>query len=258
MPAHDLALLIDAAESAGRIAARYWRQTPKTWDKPGNGGPVTEADLAVDEMLRERLTAARPDYGWLSEETEDDAARLDADRVFIVDPIDGTRAFVAGERGFAHALAVAERGQVTAAVVFLPMADRMYAARRGGGATLNGAPIRASARQDPEGASIFATGQALSADHWPGGVPRLDRHFRAALQHRLCLVADGSFDAAFSPRPTWEWDVAAGALIAAEAGCAVTGGKGEPLVFNAPGARCPGVLAAPEALHGALMARLRG
>jgi myo-inositol-1(or 4)-monophosphatase len=176
----------------------------------------------------------------------------------VVDPIDGTRAFIAGETGFAHALAVVDRGVVTSAVVFLPMADRMYAASLGGGATLNGTPIRASARAEARGASIFATAAALSADQWPGGLPQLDRHFRAALQHRLCLVADGSFDAALSMRPTWEWDVAAGALIATEAGCAVTGARGETLTFNAPGARCPGVLVAPAALHSALLAGLTG
>ena len=86
----------------------------------------------------------------------------------------------------------------------------------------------------------------------------MDRHFRAALQHRLCLVAEGSFDAALSIRPTWAWDVAAGALIAAEAGCRVTGSRGEALAFNDPGARCPGVLAAPGPLHRALLAGLTG
>lgn len=99
MPVHDLALLTGAAEEAGRIAKRYWRRDPKVWEKPGQG-PVTEADLAVNRMLMAELRAARPDYGWLSEETPDDSARRDHEHVFIVDPIDGTRAFVAGEAHF--------------------------------------------------------------------------------------------------------------------------------------------------------------
>ena len=90
MPERDLALLTEAARDAGRIALRYWRKNPQVWDKGGEHGPVTEADLAVNDMLKARLLAARPGYGWLSEETPDDAARLACETVFIIDPIDGT------------------------------------------------------------------------------------------------------------------------------------------------------------------------
>lgn len=258
MPARDLALLTEAAQAAGRIAARFWQQQPAQWEKDDNAGPVTEADLAVDAMLRERLMAARPDYGWLSEESEDDRKRLGARRSFIVDPIDGTRAFIAGEKGFAHALAVVEEGRVIAAVVYLPMADKLYAATAGGGATLNGAPIRGSGRSETRGATLFASGHAMQAEHWPGGVPKIDRHFRAALTHRLCLVADGSYDACLTLRPAWEWDVASGALIAAEAGVLVTGARGETLRFNADKPLTPGLLAAPPILHEDLLRRLIG
>ncbi len=253
MPANDLALLVDAARAAGRIAARYWRLKPKQWEKDEGAGPVTEADLAIDRMLKDRLTAARPDYGWLSEETEDDPARLSASRTFIVDPIDGTRAFIAGEKGFAHALAVVEDGQTVAAVVFLPMADKLYTAERGNGAHLNGDAIRASTRDRIEGASVIAASHALSAQNWPHGAPNVERHFRASLAHRLCLVADGSYDATLTFRPAWEWDVAAGALIASEAGALVTGARGEALAFNAARPLTPGLLVAPPVLHEAFL-----
>jgi myo-inositol-1(or 4)-monophosphatase len=257
LPAADLPLLVEAARAAGRIAARFWRQRPRAWDKPGEGGPVSEADIEVNRMLRARLTAARPDYGWLSEESEDTPARLAARRVFIVDPIDGTRAFLAGERGFSHAIAVADEGRITAAVVFLPMSDRLYAAAAGQGATLNGVPLAASRRADPEGARLFASASTLDPRHWRGGAPAVERYFRAALAHRLCLVAEGAADALLTLRPAWEWDVAAGALIAAEAGAVTTGARGEPLLFNAAVPLCPGVLAAPPLLHEALLARMR-
>ena len=103
MPARDLDLLEETAREAGEIARSFWREDPQVWDKGGDD-PVSEADFAVDTHLKERLLAARPDYGWVSEETEDDMARLEADRVFIVDPIDGTRSFVAGEPTWAHSL----------------------------------------------------------------------------------------------------------------------------------------------------------
>ena len=256
MPARDLALLLEAAEEAGRIAARYWRQAPRQWDKAEGAGPVTEADIAIDTMLRARLLGARPDYGWLSEETEDDPARLAARRVFIVDPIDGTRAFIAGETGFAHALAVAEAGRVIAAVVALPMADKVYSAARAQGAHLNGAPIRPSLRDEPEGASVVASSNALAAAHWPHGIPKFDRHFRPALAHRLCQVADGRFDATLTFRPAWEWDVAAGTLIAEEAGAVVTDAKGNRPVYNAATPTTDGLIVAPPVLHEAILRRL--
>lgn len=254
MPARDLALLEAAARAAGKIAMRYWKQSPQVWDK-GAEGPVTEADLAVNQMLRADLTAARPGYGWLSEETPDSPQRLVQTHVFIVDPIDGTRAFIAGESAFAHSLAVAEHGQVTAAVVYLPAKNLMYSATAGGPALLNGAPIAASRRADPEGASALANAGALAPDLWPGGVPGLKRSFRASLAWRLCLVAEGAFDAMLTMRPAWEWDVAAGSLIATRAGASVTDRDGVPLTFNTPDPRTPGALAAAADLHAALMLR---
>ena len=125
MPASDLALLIDAARKAGTIATGYFGNDPDVTDKPAGAGPVTEADLAVNRMLHDTLGAARPDYGWLSEETEDNADRLSTDRQFVIDPIDGTRAFIAGNRDWAHSLAVVEGGQVRAAAVYLPMEEEL-------------------------------------------------------------------------------------------------------------------------------------
>lgn len=257
MPApDDLTLLTAAARQAGEIAARHWKRDPDVWHKPGEAGPVTEADIAVDRMLREELTAARPDYGWLSEETPDGPARLAADRVFIVDPIDGTRAFIDGSRSFAHSLAVAEQGRVTAAVVYMPMLDRLYAAALGQGATLNAASLTASTADEEADAQILATKPNLFAKHWPGGVPPVSRHFRSSLAYRLALVGEGRFDGMITLRDTWEWDIAAGALIATEAGAAVTDRFGQPLRFNRARPLLPGVLAASPGIHRRFLARL--
>ena len=163
MPARDLALLTEAAREAGRIALRFWRREHKVWDKGGEHGPVTEADLAVNDMLKARLLAARPGYGWLSEETPDSAERLAVDTVFIVDPIDGTRAFVAGEESFAHSLAVAHQGRVTAAVVYLPALDRIYTASETASPMKDGQPIMASERERLEGAGQSGD---ESAERW--------------------------------------------------------------------------------------------
>jgi myo-inositol-1(or 4)-monophosphatase len=250
--------LIDAAREAGKIALGYWRKNPRYWEKDGGAGPVSEADLAVNAILAEKLRAARPDYGWLSEESEDDPARLSAARVFILDPIDGTRAFLAGEKGFSHALAVVEAGRVIAGVVYLPAAEKLYEAEAGEGARLNGAAIRPSGHETADGARILASSHALRTEHWPKGVPKAERHFRPSLAYRICRVADGSFDATLTFRPCWEWDIAAASLIAEEAGASVTGGEGEALAFNAPIPRAQGLIAAPPALHVALLTARRG
>lgn len=251
----DLALLVDAARIAGRIALRYWKRNPKTWEK-GDEGPVTEADLAVNEALGKHLRAARPAYGWLSEETPDDPDRLTREHVFILDPIDGTRAFIAGEDSFSHALAIARGGQVTAGVVYLPALDRLFAATATGPATLNGQPIAASSRAGLDGATLLTPAANMAPQHWPGGVPDVKRSFRASVAYRLALVAQGRFDGMLSFRAGWEWDIAAGALIATRAGATVTDRTGAPLAFNRPDPRTNGLIAAAPGLHSALRARL--
>ncbi len=252
-PLDDLALLVEVARGAGRIAARFFREEPEVWDKPDGAGPVTEADIAVDEMLRERLCAARPDYGWLSEETPDTPARLSASRVFIVDPIDGTQAFIEGSSAFSHSLAVVEDGVPIAAVVYLPIRGKLYAAARGHGATLDEVAIRTSGARHLHEAELLATKHTLSPAHWPRGVPPVTRAYRPSLAYRMALVGEGRFDGMLTFRPTWEWDIAAGALIVAEAGGIATDGMGGALRFNNALPQVPGVLAAAPALHPALL-----
>lgn len=253
----DLALLTDAALAAGAIARRHFGNGPATWDKGAGLGPVSEADLEIDTMLRERLLAARPGYGWLSEETEDGSARLSARRLFIVDPIDGTRAFLDGQKGFAHALAVAEAGHVMAAVVHLPLMGLTYTAQLGQGAWLNGQRLDVGgATVAPDGARMLAGRTQLDAMHWQGVAPVFNRHFRPSLAWRLCLVAEGAFDATLAHHQTWEWDTAAAALVATEAGARVTDKVGAALVFNRPHPASSGLIAAPPSLHAGILARL--
>ncbi|WP_333826990.1 3'(2'),5'-bisphosphate nucleotidase CysQ [Pararhodobacter sp.] len=253
--ANDLALLGDAAKGAGAIAARHFARGTKSWDKGGGLGPVTEADLAVNDYLQAKLTTARPAYGWMSEESDPlgDLARLRTEATFVIDPIDGTRAFIEGQKSFAHALAVVIDGMPVAAVVHLPLLDLTYTATRGHGAFLNGQPLRASARTDLTGARVLATRPAFEPRHWPGGVPDVERHCRPSLAWRLALVGEGAFDALITLRDSWDWDIAAAALIATEAGVRVSTRDGAPLRFNQPEARNPGVLAAPAPLHSTLL-----
>lgn len=257
MPEHDRDLLIEAAKVAGKIATDIAARPHEVWEKPDGAGPVTEADLAVNHFLEDELRNARPDYGWLSEESDDSNARLSKETLFIIDPIDGTRSFIEGSKTWAHSFAVVEGGQVTAAVVYLPILDKLYAAAKGHGATLNGKPITASARQGLLGAEVLAAKPVFEPRHWKAGVPDIQRAHRPSLAYRLALVAEGRFDAMLTLRPSWEWDIAAGALLLAEAGATVSDKHGKALRFNNADPRLAGVVAAGAGVHPALQAELK-
>ena len=216
----------------------------------GGGDPhqhlaqVSSHGAFVDRMLRHELLAARQDYGWLSEETDDDPARLGTERLFIVDPIDGTRAFLEGSEDWAISLATARAGQIIAGVVYLPARKLMFAAHRSGGATLNGKPILVAADRPLEATDILATRPNFAPEYWKSGSPPpVRRSFRSSLAYRLCLVAEGKYDAMLTLRPAWEWDIAAGSLIVTEAKGQATDQAGRPLLFNTRGAQVDGLVA---------------
>lgn len=256
MLATDLELLITAARQAGEIATGFFQNDPSVTHKPLGAGPVTEADLAVNLMLENYLQNARPEYGWLSEETVDTAERLTTKRQFVIDPIDGTRAFIEGGKDWAHSLAIVEDGVAVAGAVYLPMHDLMFTATKGGGAFVNDQPAKSSTTAIDQ-ATILGAKPNFEGRFWKeGNVPPIKRAFRSSLAYRLCLVAEGRFDGMMTFRPSWEWDIAAGALIAQEAGSTVTDQYGQDLHFNNPHPQVPGVLAAGPDLHADLATRL--
>ena len=252
----DLALLKEAAAQASQVALTFTGPKARKWDKDDGAGPVTEADLAVNECLLEHLRSARPDYGWLSEETPDDAARLSSEHVFIIDPIDGTRSFIEGSGTWAISIAIARRGVVEAGVVALPARDFCFAAAKGLGATCNDATIKPSLQTDLDSADVLIPRPSVDPKHWNGATPSFERHHRPSLAYRLCLIASGRFDAMVTLRDTWEWDIAAGSLIASEAGCSVTDKFGAALAFNNPHPKTKGVTLANPELHDTLLKRL--
>ncbi|MCA0998723.1 inositol monophosphatase family protein [Alloyangia pacifica] len=258
MPANDSdrRLLERAAREAGVLAQSFGANDLDVRRKEADGSPVTAADLAVNDLLGSTLRGARPSYGWLSEESAEDPARHAAERVFIIDPIDGTRSFIEGADTWAHSLAVAENGQITAAAVYLPKRDLLYSAAAGQGVTLNGVPIRTTGTSVLEEAEVLAPRPVIDAPYWRVPLPPLRRAHRPSLAYRLGLVAEGRFDAMLTFRPTWEWDIAAGTLLLQEAGATVTDRLGRPLRFNARHPQHPGVVAANPALHGDIMNRL--
>ncbi|QFT64759.1 3'(2'),5'-bisphosphate nucleotidase CysQ [Roseivivax sp. THAF30] len=256
MPESDLDLLLRAARAAAEVATTFIGGDLDVREKEGDQGPVTAADIAVNEVLEDTLRTARPAYGWLSEESPHDPLRLTSPSTFIIDPIDGTRSFIDGSDTWAHSLAIAEAGEITAAVVYLPMRDKLYAAEKGGGAELNGSAIRTTSRAEIAGAQFLATKPNIDPKHWPEGVPPFHRSHRPSLAYRMCLVADGSFDGMLTFRDAWEWDIAAGTLIVAEAGGRATDRAGQEMRFNLPSALQNGVVAGGPAMWDSTMAAL--
>lgn len=240
----DLDLLIEAARASGEIARSYFDASPEVWEKSGGQGPVTEADLHVNRQLEADLQAARPDYGWLSEESDDGSDRLTTERQFIIDPIDGTRSFIEGNKDWAHSLAIAENGQIVSAVVYLPLRNKLYSAQKGGGAFLNGARIEVTPDKPIDTATVLSSRPNLAPHHWRESPPPFKRTFRSSLAYRLALVAEGEFDGMLTLRPTWEWDVAAGSLIVEEARGMATEQTGKIARFNNPTPQINGMVAA--------------
>lgn len=248
MPASDMAIdrnqlsehLVAAMREAGRLARSFARPL-KTWTKDKDS-PVTEADIAVDRLLHERLTGELPGFGWLSEESEDNPARLNASRVWIVDPIDGTRAFIADRADWSISAALVEDGRPVIAAVFAPVDDEMFVAISGAGASCNGAPLSASAGASLDGARI--AGPRRHLDTLSTLDPRIVAEPRVhSLALRLARVAQGRLDAAFVSGASRDWDLAAADLLVHEAGGALTTLSGTILAYNRP-----------EPVHGTLMA----
>jgi myo-inositol-1(or 4)-monophosphatase len=244
----DLSLLREAVQAAGKVALGFFEGTVRHWNK-GPDDPVSEADHAVDALLRERLGGARPDYGWLSEETEDDRSRLDRRQVWIVDPIDGTRAFIRGRNQFAVCAALVSDGEPALAAVLNPATDELFEAVRGRGAWLNGQRIHIRQRDELAGAHILGGRRALE-NHAHGALP-LGLTFETvnSIAYRICLVACGRYDACISLNGKSDWDIAAADLVMTEAGGRITDRQDEPFRYNLPTARHGSVIAAAPGLH---------
>ena len=253
--AADRALLVDAARTAGELAASLFDRNVRSWDKsPGN--PVSDADIAVDSFLKRRLIEARPDYGWLSEETADDAARRDRRRVWVVDPIDGTRDFLRGRSGWAVSVALVEDGVAVLGALAAPIRGQLFVATRGAGATLNNAPIAVSGRSALAGLSMPIDPQGLLAPFWPEPWDAVAVEKPNSLALRIAKVASGEADAFLEGRSISEWDIAAAALLLTEAGGTVSDRNGAALAFNRASPTVHGLVAATPALHAEVARRL--
>lgn len=256
----DLKTLQSVSREAGELALDYFeRSDVRVWDK-SKGHPVTEADIAVNTLIRDRLMKARPNYGWLSEETALSNETRTANRVWIVDPIDGTRAFMRQEPYWCIGLGVLEAGRPHAAVIRAPVMGETYHAVRGGGAYLNDESIRVTDVCEEAGCRLITNEGMLTHPAWvePWPEVNLARPKPNATLIRMCWVASGRFDAVLTLWRKSDWDLAAGALLVEEAGGLATTHLREPYVFNRGEPAQRSLLAAGKPLHSLLSARVAG
>ncbi len=253
----DVITLCRLAQEAGDLAMSYLHKGgAEAWNKTG-GSPVTEADLAVNRLCAAALKAARPEYGWLSEETLDDPAARQKSRVWVVDPIDGTKAYMRGDPNWCIGLALVEEGEAVAGVIYAPVLKQFFDARRGAGARRNGAPIRASGRAAEAGLRLIANEGVVTHPGWREPWPEVQLAVPKpnSTLLRLAFVAAGDWDAALILGEKSDWDVAAGTVLITEAGGQATTHAGERLVFNQAIPAQQSVVASGNALHPLLVRR---
>ena len=263
MPVSDVRLLNRAAEElavalaeAGELALSHFRRGPRRWCK-SDGTPVSEADIAVDGLIRDRLTAAFPEFGWISEESIG-SLPSGGGPTWIVDPIDGTRSYLDGDDGWCIAAALVADGLPVVAAILQPTRSESFEAIVGGGARLNGAVIRASRRRELEGANLMVKPRLLARPEWAQAWPPVRTGTTGSLALRLCHVARGSYDAAVALGDKADWDLAAGDLIVHEAGGKVSDLEGARLSYGPGRPGRAGFLAAGADLYDEILRHTAG
>jgi len=247
--------MCSAVRDAGALALSYFQTDVKQWDK-GVDDPVSEADHAVNDLLFERLQIPRPNYGWLSEETDDDPVRLERDFVWVVDPIDGTRAFLKGKPHFTICVALVFKGEPVCAAVFNPATDEFFEAILDGGARLNDETISPSERKDIAGCRMAAFGPMFKHKAWPEVWPEMEIVDRNSVAYRIVLVANGFVDACMALNSKNDWDLAAADLIVREAGGRMTTHDGRRFVYNKSFTKHRSLLVSGRTLYSALFDRV--
>ncbi|MEA2649428.1 MAG: monophosphatase [Candidatus Binataceae bacterium] len=249
----ELTLAKKAARVAGDILRGHWRRGGYHIGSKGIDNPVTAADLEADRAIKKLLHDPFPEYGWLSEETVDNDARLKCRRVWIVDPLDGTKEFINGIPEFSVAIALVEDGVPILGVTYNPIKREMYWAARGTGCHLNTRRVRVTRTRTLKGATVLASRSETARGEWQVFHGLLKVSPTGSVAYKLAMVAAGKGDATFTRSPKSEWDIASGAALIMEAGGVITDIKGREIRFNQPTVKLEGLIADNRILHRALV-----
>ena len=253
---HELDIATEAARAAGQVLLRFYGGAYRVAEKSVDN-PVTAADLEANEALKAKILGAFPGDGWLSEETADSDERLKQKRVWIVDPLDGTKEFISEIPEFVVCVALVEDGTPRVAVEYNPVRDELFTARKGAGATLNGSAIRVTKQTDLRLARVLASRSEEARGEWDPYREKMHVELTGSVAYKFALIAAGRYDATFTLTPKNEWDVCAGALLVAEAGGMVTDPDGRAIRFNNRSTLLPGLIASNQLLHRAIINTIR-
>lgn len=252
----ELEVAIAAARAGGAVVAKYYKGDYEIHEKaPDN--PLTVADTEADAVIKATVLGAFPTDGWLSEETADTTERLSKSRVWIVDPLDGTKEFTQNIPEFCVCVALVVDGVVQVGVSYNPVTDLLFAARRGGGTTLNGEPVRCTAQTSVADSTVLASRSEDKRGEWDAYKAQMNVKPTGSVAYKFAQIAAGMADATFSLTPKNEWDICAGTMLVEEAGGVVTDRYGKPLTFNNPKTLLPGLIAAGVTLYGPLRDLIR-
>lgn len=247
----ELEVAIEAARAGGAIVRKYFRGDYEVHEKaPDN--PLTVADTEANTAIHETCLGAFPDDGWLSEETKDSAERLSKSRVWIVDPLDGTKEFTQHIPEFCVCVALVVDGVVQVGVSYNPVEELLFAARRGAGTTLNGEPVSCTGKSTVADAHVLGSRSEEKRGEWEDYKPLMNFEPTGSVAYKFALIAAGRADATFSLTPKNEWDICAGTMLVEAAGGVVTDRYGKPLTFNNEKTLLPGLIAAGPQLYGPL------
>lgn len=249
----ELAIAKKAAFAAGRVLVSYWRTRDYEVNSKGRGQPVTEADLEANRTIRRIITAEFPKDGWLSEETADSGDRLARERVWIVDPLDGTKEFIQGIPEFSVAIALSHDGEAVVGVTYNPIKREMYSAASGIGCFLGRKRVKVTRTRVLKRATVLASRSEIARGEWQvfDGVVAVSP--TGSVAYKLAMVAAGKGDATFTRSPKSEWDIASGAALIAQGGGRLTDVNGEPVRLNQKKVKLNGLIASNGVLHKQLM-----
>ncbi len=244
----DHKLLRAATYEAGLLTLRFFGQNPRQWEKEPRH-VVSEVDLAVDALLQERLLSARPDYAWLSEESPVRGNLAQAPRIWVVDPIDGTRAFLQKRPEYTVSVALVEKGRPIFAAVFNPRTDEFFEACSGQGSWMNGSRLAVGKARTLEGSRLLVSYREFQDLVRANEVKGCEVHSVSSIAYKMCLVAAGQGDLALSIFQKNDWDIAAAHLILEEAGGCASLADGRSLTYGEAERPHPSILAANPTLH---------
>ena len=241
---------------AGHIALKWFNNDPENWKKE-DGSLISKVDIEINDLLGKILKENNPNYGWLSEESEDDKSRLEKEITFVVDPLDGTKAFLEGKKEFSISIALVRNGEPISGIVYSPSTKEMFEAEKGKGSWKNKKKVNISKFNKLKGCRMVAFKPMFSHPSWKSPWPKMLIDNKNSIAYRMALVASGEFDAMMALNSKNDWDIAAGDLLITEAGGYVSQHNNKKIKYNDISTKKPSVIGSNKEIYNEIINRVK-